>query len=165
VAIDSFRGPNRWLSNFSPCVIHYQGFRFPTAEHAFQAAKFDNEDYKKKIALLEKPTDAKRFGRDHSKYQRKSWGSERIDVMREILRIKFSNKAYRDFLLSTGDEELIEGNDWGDKFWGKVAGEGSNWLGIILMEIRKELQDGSSKSASSNESEMSTLPESKHNAD
>jgi len=39
-------------------------------------------------------------------------------------------------LLQTGDEELIEGNKWGDRFWGVCKGKGKNNLGKILMKIR-----------------------------
>jgi predicted NAD-dependent protein-ADP-ribosyltransferase YbiA (DUF1768 family) len=43
-------------------------------------------------------------------------------------------------LLETGDAELIEGNDWGDTFWGVCGGKGNNFLGKLLMEVRKELR-------------------------
>jgi predicted NAD-dependent protein-ADP-ribosyltransferase YbiA (DUF1768 family) len=42
-------------------------------------------------------------------------------------------------LLATGDEELVEGNGWGDRFWGKVDDIGENNLGKILMGVRREL--------------------------
>ena len=60
--------------------------------------------------------------------------------MYEICKIKFTtnpNLAKR--LLDTGDEELIEGNDWNDIFWGVCNGKGENNLGKILMRIRNEL--------------------------
>ena len=34
------------------------------------------------------------------------------------------------------DNELIEGNDWHDTFWGVCNGIGKNWLGKILEEER-----------------------------
>ena len=43
-------------------------------------------------------------------------------------------------LLRTDDCELIEGNTWGDRYWGTVDGYGENQLGQILMDIRKKLQ-------------------------
>lgn len=47
-----------------------------------------------------------------------------------------------DALLNTGEAELIEGNTWGDKFWGAVWDKelgwvGQNWLGKLLMEERE----------------------------
>lgn len=43
-------------------------------------------------------------------------------------------------LLETGDAMLIEGNTWGDTFWGVCNGQGLNVLGNLLMEIRQELR-------------------------
>ena len=40
-------------------------------------------------------------------------------------------------LIATGDAVLIEGNTWGDRFWGMVRNDsgmwvGENWLGRLL---------------------------------
>jgi hypothetical protein len=43
-------------------------------------------------------------------------------------------------LVATGDEELVEGNYWGDTFWGVCRGVGQNHLGKILMKVREELR-------------------------
>ena len=56
--------------------------------------------------------------------------------MKFALRCKFQVPELREKLLATGDEELIEGNWWNDKFWGVCKGEGCNMLGLILMEVR-----------------------------
>ncbi len=42
-------------------------------------------------------------------------------------------------LINTGDAELIEKNYWHDYFWGECNGKGENWLGKILMQIRKNI--------------------------
>lgn len=42
--------------------------------------------------------------------------------------------------MATRDRMLIEGNDWGDTFWGMVDGEGENNLGKILMRVREEIK-------------------------
>src|SRR6185369_8674281 len=34
-----FQGDNRFLSNFFPAEVIYEGITYPTAEHAYQAAK------------------------------------------------------------------------------------------------------------------------------
>ena len=62
--------------------------------------------------------------------------------MYEIVKDKFSrNPELRVKLLNTGDIELIEGNYWGDTFWGVCNGKGENHLGKILMRVRKELAE------------------------
>ena len=42
-------------------------------------------------------------------------------------------------LLETDDAILIEGNTWGDTYWGMCAGIGENKLGQLLMKIREEI--------------------------
>lgn len=60
--------------------------------------------------------------------------------MEDIVRDKFTrNEDLKAMLLATGDEGLIEGNWWGDTFWGECKGQGENHLGRILMKIRREL--------------------------
>ena len=65
----------------------------------------------------------------------------RVDVMRQLLEQKFEQEPYRSLLLETGHIYLIEGNTWGDTFWGVdlETGEGTNVLGNLIMEIRRAL--------------------------
>lgn len=35
-----FFGPFRWLSNFFPAKVHYEGLDYPSVEYAYQAAKW-----------------------------------------------------------------------------------------------------------------------------
>lgn len=61
--------------------------------------------------------------------------------MYEICLAKFTqNENLKLKLLETEDAYLEEGNDWGDKEWGLVNGNGKNKLGKILMRIRDELK-------------------------
>ena len=60
--------------------------------------------------------------------------------MRDVLRLKFADEVMAAKLLATGDAELVEGNTWGDRFWGVSGGNGLNWLGRLLMEVRSDLK-------------------------
>ena len=73
---------------------------------------------------------------------RPGWDTLRLDVMRGIVRQKFRDPVLAARLLATGAAHLEEGNTHGDRFWGTVNGQGENWLGRILMEVRSELQAG-----------------------
>jgi len=136
--IDTFFGVFRFLSNFHPCEATYGDLVFPSAEHAYQAAK--TLDPKRRVWVLEcnTPASAKRYGRKLKK--RPTWESIKVDVMREVLWSKFANPELGDLLLATGDAILLEENNWGDRFWGVVDGDGQNVLGNLLMEIREELK-------------------------
>jgi predicted NAD-dependent protein-ADP-ribosyltransferase YbiA (DUF1768 family) len=58
--------------------------------------------------------------------------------MLNLLRQKFQNPELREKLLCTGKLELIEGNYWGDTYWGVCRGVGENRLGKLLMLVREE---------------------------
>ena len=139
--IDSFRGQYRFLSNFYPSVIQYTGYWYPTVEHAYQAAKTRKlgERVIFQCPSELRPGDAKREGKKVT--LRANWNVLKIIVMKNLLREKFKEPVLRKQLLGTGDSELIEGNDWGDEYWGKCRGRGLNWLGKLLMEVRDEIHE------------------------
>lgn len=136
--IDSFNGPNRFLSNFWSCCIAFDGHTYRTVEHAFQAAKTLDEDERRRIRNEHDAAGAKRLGKRVE--LREDWESIKVDVMRTLLRQKFGTDPLRSRLLRTGKAKLVEGNWWGDKFWGVCDGKGENHLGLLLMEIREELR-------------------------
>lgn len=139
-SITSFLGNNRFLSNFYQAEVKYQGMAYPTAEHAFQATKTDLSEEKLKIRTAKTPGEAKRLGRRCA--IRADWDLIKDRVMEEILRSKFSDNVLRGMLVATGDAVLVEGNNWGDRYWGAVLQGGrfvgKNRLGEILMKIRSE---------------------------
>ena len=72
--------------------------------------------------------------------KRDNWSRIKNDVMLKLLRRKFvSGSHYATLLLDTGGAELIEGNTWGDTYWGVCDGVGENHLGKLLMLVRDEL--------------------------
>ena len=138
--IEQFDGEHRFLSNFFPAAIVYGRIEYPTVEHAFQAAKTDDRASKLTVAAAPSPGAAKRIGRKVP--LRADWEEVKTDIMRTLVRLKFStHQELRERLLATGETELIEGNTWNDTFWGVCKGKGRNWLGKILMEVRKELAE------------------------
>jgi len=69
---------------------------------------------------LTNPGQAKRAGRKVT--LRLEWETIKLSVMETLLRQKFAQDPWRGWLSATGDEELIEGNTWGDTFWGVAKG-------------------------------------------
>jgi len=129
--IGPFKGKYRFLSNFWPCEIVFEGLKFPSSEHAYQAAKTFDDTIRKQIASAATPGKAKRAGQQVE--LRPDWEAEKIGIMLEILRQKFSIPKLASLLLATGDENLVEVNHWGDTFWGVCQGKGENHLGRLLM--------------------------------
>lgn len=139
MVIDSFRGEYFFLSNFCEVPVMYDGITYLNNEAAFQAQKTLNKEQRLDFAMLN-PSQAKKKGRRVS--LRPDWEEIKINVMYEICKAKFTqNENLKRSLLNTGNAELIEGNNWGDKIWGQVNGIGENNLGKILMKIREELKD------------------------
>ena len=127
------------------------GGRFSVTDHsvipvlerklAFQAAKTFDPDEKLAVAQATTPGSAKRLG---GKVQlRPDWEQVKVGLMEDLVRLKFTTHAdLRAKLLATGDAELVEGNNWNDRFWGVCRGKGRNELGKILMKVRSELAQG-----------------------
>jgi ribA/ribD-fused uncharacterized protein len=137
--IAEFQGPYRFLSNFWPAEIEFEGLKYPTVEHAYQSAKTLDVNERRRIAALPTPAEAKAAGR--ALKLRDDWERVKFDVMEQCVRQKFTRHAdLRQQLLDTGDAALEEGNTWGDRVWGVYQGQGENRLGKILMKVRDELR-------------------------
>lgn len=135
--ITRFVGQYRFLSNFYPAQVKLGDITFPTTEHAYQAAKTIDRKEREFIARLNSPGLAKSAGRNLK--LRFDWEDIKIEVMRELLKQKFAKGTDLAFLLSqTGNAYLVEGNAWGDTFWGVFHGHGKNNLGLLLMQIRED---------------------------
>ena len=133
--ISLFRDKYFFLSNFYPVEIKLDGIVYPNAETAFQAQKTLDVEERRKFSMLKNPVQAKRLGRKVK--LRDDWEEVKLDIMTEVVSQKFLQHPHLiEMLLQTGDEELIEGNKWGDRFWGVCKGKGENHLGKILMKIR-----------------------------
>jgi ribA/ribD-fused uncharacterized protein len=137
--IENFKGDYAFLSNFYPSPLVYQGITYPTAEHAYQAQKTDKEHIKRKIASLPTPGQAKRYGAKIDPLP-DFWANTRESIMYQIVAAKFADPELAALLLSTGDEFLIESNNWGDTYWGRCNNVGDNRLGRILMSERNRIR-------------------------
>lgn len=127
------------LSNFYPGELLIQNALWPSVEHYFQAMKTEDPVQREAIRVAPNPGVAKKLGRTCN--LRANWEAIKIPVMRLALRHKFVPANLEGgYLLQTGDALLIEGNDWGDQFWGMDTGLGQNWLGLLLMARRADLR-------------------------
>jgi ribA/ribD-fused uncharacterized protein len=133
-AITSFSGQYRWLSNFYLCPVMFEGHLYPSVEHAFQAAKWHPSGR----ALFRESgvtaASAKKLGKCTPRPS--DWDTRKIEVMRQCIADKFNSSGLMFLLLSTGNAQLVEGNTWGDVYWGVCRGKGENMLGKLLMERR-----------------------------
>lgn len=137
-SIIRFDGKNAFLSNFTPCYIDG---RLTSVEIEYQAEKALLPKQAEAIRACATSALAKKAGRKCT--MRPDWDRVKLDVMLGLLRKKFAVEPFRSMLLATGDAALIEGNHWGDKYWGAVVigggMEGHNHLGRLLVQVRNEL--------------------------
>lgn len=143
--IDRFEGKYEFLSNFFPQVVVFRGIKWPTSEHAYQAMKTKEPAMWTHISRLSHPSLAKKAGRTH--VCRNDWSYIKTYFMRQIVRAKFvQSDTLWSKLVDTGNQVLVEGNNWHDNEWGDCQCDkcksmvGKNLLGNILMEIRNELK-------------------------
>ncbi len=151
--IEFFKGEYFFLSNFYMCEILNGGYWFPSTEHAFQAEKSLDIDIRFKFMSQKEMDNRWNYNPEHRQFNpsyakkegnilhiRGDWELIKDRVMYQLCLFKFTYyKDLKQKLLSTGSLELIEGNIWGDTYWGRVRGRGLNKLGNILMDIRSIL--------------------------
>lgn len=142
--VTEFRDEYFFLSNFYMQPFEWRGIEFTSGEHAFSFAKgfcglgtdpelqahFDG------VLNAPRPGVAKGLGRS-LKIDVAQWDANKVQWMREIVHAKFlTGTGLAGKLINTGAMMLVEGNDWGDTFWGRCNGKGFNTLGVLLMEER-----------------------------
>ncbi len=133
------------FSNLYRRDIEFEGTVYPTAEHAYQTGKPRKEEVKR--WLLAAPTPALLAMAAHGLYAwdvRSDWSKIKFDRMLRILRAKFSQHAdLKEILIATGAARLVESGTTDNavnRLWGEVNGKGKNMLGLLLMQVRTELQ-------------------------
>lgn len=133
---------HRWLSNMWPAKLIIAGIEYNSSENAYQAFKYISDTQRRYIAKLT-PAHSKHYSKENP-LTNPLFEARKVEIMRQALYAKFTqNPDLRDRLTSTGDLILVEGNWWGDLFWGvnKDTGLGQNNLGVLLMEVRSALRD------------------------
>jgi ribA/ribD-fused uncharacterized protein len=139
--ITSFQGSNRFLSNFWPAKVVFEGVEYPSVENAYQAAKTLDPSLRVPFQTY---TAGEAKKQSHKLKVREDWNEVKLNVMRDLLLQKFRDKDLLEELKRTGTKLLIEGNIWHDNFWGdcscgkraECAKTGMNHLGQLLMAIR-----------------------------
>lgn len=134
-----------WFSNMLPFdrPLRHQRVEYKTPENFYQAMKTPKDDIetRRKIAAMG-PFAAKNYWRRRK--PRPDWTEIKLNVMEFALRHKFApGTSWHERLMAIGDEEIIEWNNWGDRFWGRDVrdGQGENHLGRLLMKLRDEWRD------------------------
>lgn len=151
-------GEERVLSNmWNWCFIKYDGKIFESSEKLFSWLSCESEGVKAEILNSTSPFEAKKLLSDYNK----EWGNKWFQYQYEqqciknmwlALRLKAKYcKRFREYLLKSGDSQLVEYCYWLDKtkkdddLWGTRRDYdndmyiGVNATGRIMMGVREEL--------------------------
>ncbi len=132
------------FSNLYRRAIEFEGEKFASSEHAYQAGKARKPEVRK--WLMEAPSPALLAMAAHGLYVwdiSSDWSKIKFDRMKRVLQAKFTqHEDLKQLLLSTGTARLVESatvDNVVNRLWGEVNGVGKNKLGELLMEVRAEL--------------------------
>jgi ribA/ribD-fused uncharacterized protein len=135
-------GEYGFLSNLFKRPVNFEGRDFSCSEEAYQYGKPRDKAVAEWIVKAPKPHLCAAAA--HSLFVfdvREDWNDTKVERMRQVLKAKFDqHRDLAEKLVATGDAALIEESNM-DAFWGiGKKGNGKNMLGVLLMEIRKELK-------------------------
>ena len=146
------------FSNLYRREIEFEGEKFATSEHAYQAGKARKPEVRK--WLMEAPSPALLAMAAHGLYVwdiNSDWSRIKFDRMKRVLQAKFAqHEDLKQLLLSTGTARLVESatvDNAVNRLWGEVNGIGKNKLGELLMEVRAELAVAAAPAKSKRETE------------
>lgn len=138
--IRGFCASNAFLSNFYLHPVIRAGVEYTSTESAYQAAKYDDQPDIQKLFIGVSPDESKKLVSIYPN-DAAAFSKRRVAVMRELLVTKFTDPDLRSRLLATGTKLLEEYNWWGDTYWGITKTGGSNQLGLLLMELRQQINE------------------------
>jgi len=120
----------------------YKGQLWPSAEALYQACKFKDESYREEIRTAP-PECVWSMGQNREKELVGNFFENRNRVMYLVNYIRINqHPKLQELLLSTGDAHITFPGS--DAYWGTRMGErGSNFNGVNLMRIRRDLRERS----------------------
>ena len=138
------------LASYAANSFQLDDFTWPTVEHYFQAMKFDDQHYQRKISLAPSAKKARQLGRTRLKKIRKAWKTTRKIMMTRAVYISArTNQAVYDALMQTADKQIIESSAY-DYYWGWGRDRrGENQYGKVLMQVRAKLRQEQQAESSS----------------
>jgi predicted NAD-dependent protein-ADP-ribosyltransferase YbiA (DUF1768 family) len=115
----------------------FRGELFPSAEHAYQAAKdWDNLEWRNKILSIHSPTDVRSFGKQKSSL---TWEKEKLKILEEVQFAKFNSNFQLKLrlLLTTG--YVLSPSEIPEEL-AIISKDKKIDLGEILMSVREKIE-------------------------
>lgn len=132
------------FDNFASFQVDWHGHRWPTSEHAYQAAHFFETapELAEEIKQARSAHDAYKIAKANADKAPANWHDIKIGIMEEIVRAKCEQNPYvKQKLMESLDEIIVEDSPK-DDFWGwGEKRDGRNELGKIWMKLREEIRN------------------------
>jgi ribA/ribD-fused uncharacterized protein len=142
------------FSQWHKCSFVCDNITFNSTEQFMMYSKallFGDMEIANKILLSKDVREQKNLGRSVKRFDIKVWNQQAINIVYKGNKAKFSqSEEFKSLLLSTQGKTLVEASPT-DTVWGIGREEtnsnasniwfwkGTNWLGIVLTELREEL--------------------------
>lgn len=140
--------PEELLGSFAEFNFFLEDTVWPTVEHYLQAMQYENALEQERVRSLATPAEAHKEAKGRwFKKKRKDWDNlRRVYLTRAIYTQCKSHEAVATRLLETGDQRLVE-NDQYDYYWGCGRDRrGTNMYGQVLMDVRDKLREEANQS-------------------
>jgi ribA/ribD-fused uncharacterized protein len=141
-------------SQWCPSDFTIEGIVYNTCEQYMMAKKallFGDAETYTKIMAASNPRTQKALGRQVKGFDKDKWEAVCRDIVYNANYAKFTQNPFmKAELLATGSLEIVEASPE-DKIWGiglaednplawdRKTWQGTNWLGLAIMEVRKTL--------------------------
>lgn len=138
--------PWGFLSNLYRCPVFFEEREFYCAEAAYQFGKARKPEVAEWLMAAPSPSLLAMAAHGLNYWDiAPGWSRNRRDRMRRVVEAKFrQDAALASMLIATGDRRIVEcptTDSDVNRRWGEVNGRGSNWLGLILMDVRSILRE------------------------
>lgn len=135
--------PEELLGSFANLNFLLENTVWPTVEHYLQAMQYEDEAEQERVRNLPtaKAAHKEQKGRWFKK-RRKDWDNlRRVYLTRAVYTQCQSHPQVAERLLATGEQRLVE-NDQYDYYWGCGRDRrGTNMYGQVLMSVRAKLRE------------------------
>lgn len=134
--------PDSPFSTVSAHPFELEDYLWPSAEHYYQAHKFEGLPYAQTIMSASSGQHAYNLGNRWFKRKVKDWKNKRrVWMTRALYRKVKEYDEIKQALLDTGDQPLLETSLY-EHYWGLGRDQrGENTLGNVWMDIRNKVRE------------------------
>jgi GTP cyclohydrolase II len=129
------------FSNFAKTPLIWHDQHWPTPEHLYQALKFEEPEYRRRVREAPTPKASKLIAHAMLEWAKPTWLEERVPNMALVLGLRWEQTpGFKTALVLTGKRAVVELTRV-DDFWGAIEHEpgvavGVNALGRLLERLR-----------------------------